>query len=65
MDEREEAFKEFENYGYFGNLNDGIEFFRYNPNAVASRIINGQRWIEKEYTEQNVYSDWKKGLLLD
>ncbi len=55
-----DANREFDKYCYVGNIGEGIEWLRKNENESRNMIIEGQNYVQNNYSVESVSEIWLK-----
>ena len=53
-------FSEFKDFCYFGNINDGLEWIKNNETKAINMIVEGQKYVNKNYNLTKIGNAWKK-----
>ena len=56
-------FKEFKDFVYFGDIMEGILWFKDNEIAAKEKTILGQKYVDQYYSLEFVSKKWKKILI--
>ena len=52
-------FKEFKDFVYFGDITEGILWFKENEKAAKEKTILGQKYVDQNYSLEFVSEKWK------
>ncbi len=55
-----EQFEEFKNYTFFGKISEGILWLTKNPKSAQKITLDGQNYVEKNYSLKNICEKWLK-----
>ena len=55
-------FEEFKNFVYFGNILEGILWFRDNKLFAKEKTIFGQKYVDQHYSIEVIAKKWKDVL---
>ena len=56
-------FQEFRDFCYFGNLIDGLDWVIKNKKLVVSKIKQGQKYVNTNYSLEVISNRWKKAIV--
>jgi SAM-dependent methyltransferase len=57
------SYEEFTDYAWVGeNIADGVRWALQNPQAVAERIVRGQKYVEERYSPFAAAREWEEAI---